>query len=98
MTFRLFTSCPRFGGQRYGEAERGKRLPDAVLKASGIDHYSILLDCKASAEGYMMDADHYLRFKGYIDALRGELDAEGYPIRYMLVVSSAFGGRDGDWR
>lgn len=96
MTFRLFTSCLRFGGQRYGEAERGKRLPDAVLKAPGDDHYSVLLDCKASAEGYVMDADHYLRFKGYIDGLRGELDAEGYPIRYMLVVSSGFSGRDGD--
>jgi hypothetical protein len=96
MTFRLFTSSLRFGGQRYGEAERGKRFPDAVLKAPGTDHYSILLDCKASAEGYVMDADHELRFKQYIDALTDELAAEGYPIRYMLLVSSAFGGRVGD--
>jgi hypothetical protein len=96
MTFRLFTSCLRFGGQRHGEADRGKRLPDAILKAPGDDHYSILLDCKASAEGYVMDSDHYLRFAKYIDTLGADLATEGYPIRYMLVVSSAFGGREGD--
>ncbi|WP_131590571.1 PDDEXK family nuclease [Mycolicibacterium setense] len=96
MTFRLFTSSLRFGGQRYGEAERGKRLPDAVLTSPGADHFSILLDCKASAEGYVMDSDHYLRFVKYIDTLGPSLDAAGYPIRYMLLVSSAFGGRDGE--
>ena len=96
MTFRMFTSCLRFGGQRYGEAERGKRLPDAVLKPPGSDRYSVLLDCKASGEGYVMEADHHLRFKGYVDTLGGALAADGYPIRYILIVSSAFGGRAGD--
>jgi len=96
MTFRLFSSCLRFGGQRHGEADRGKRLPDAVLKSPGTELFSILLDCKASAEGYLMESDHYLRFSKYIETLGADLDAEGYPIRYMLVVSSAFSGRDGD--
>jgi hypothetical protein len=95
MSFRMFTSCFRFGGERYGEARRGKRLPDAVLIPPGHDHYSVLMDCKASAEGYVMESDHYLRFKGYIDELGGQLNAEGYPVRYMLVVSSAFGGQAG---
>ncbi|WP_238963565.1 restriction endonuclease FokI C-terminal domain-containing protein [Mycobacterium paraintracellulare] len=96
MTFRLFTSCLRFGGERYGEAGRGKRQPDAVLMAPGSDHYSILLDCKASADGFVMEADDHLRFCKYIDLLRERLDASGYPIRYMLVLSSAFPGRAGD--
>ncbi|KHO28212.1 hypothetical protein QQ44_01340 [Mycolicibacterium setense] len=43
-----------------------------------------------------MDSDHYLRFVKYIDTLGPSLDAAGYPIRYMLLVSSAFGGRDGE--
>lgn len=96
MAFRLFSSCLRFGGQRHGEAERGKRLPDAVLKAPGRDHYSVLLDCKAAAEGYLMESDHYLRFGKYIDTLGPGLVAEGYPVRYMLVLSSAFKGQDGN--
>ncbi|WP_131542443.1 hypothetical protein [Mycolicibacterium vinylchloridicum] len=96
MAFRLFTSCLRFGGQRHGEADRGKRLPDAVLTAPGTDRYSILLDCKASADGYLMESDHYLRFAKYIDTLGAGLDAEGYPIRYMLILSSAFSGQEGD--
>lgn len=96
MTFRLFSSCLRFGGQRHGEADRGKRLPDAVLKAPGPDHFSVLLDCKATAEGYLMESDHYLRFGKYIDTLGSGLASEGYPVRYMLVVSSAFKGQDGN--
>lgn len=43
-----------------------------------------------------MSADDHLRFSRYIDALRNKMDTEGYPIRYMLVLSSTFSGRPGD--
>ena len=56
--FRLLTSTFRFGGTRYGEAARGKRLPDAVLEWPDGSATSALLDCKAASSGYLMDADH----------------------------------------
>ncbi|MBI4935942.1 MAG: hypothetical protein HY828_18830 [Actinobacteria bacterium] len=94
-TFRLVTAAFLFGGQRYGEAARGKRLPDAVLQWPDGSPCSALLDCKAAANGYTMESDHVLRFVEYWDALSPDLEAEGFPLRYMIVVSSHFPGLQG---
>lgn len=93
LTFRLLTHTFRFGGVRYGESARGKRLPDALLRwpTSG-GPISAMLDCKASADGYTMTADHYLRFKEYVNICRNEAEAAENDLRYMIVVSSAFTG------
>jgi hypothetical protein len=90
LAFRLFTSALRFGGTRYGESARGQRLPDAVLSLPGGVRLLALVDCKASADGYTMESDHYLRFTGYIDSLRGELEGDGDALRYLIVLSSGF--------
>ena len=93
LTFRLLTHTFRFGGVRYGEAARGKRLPDALIRwRSGGDTIAAMLDCKASADGYTMTADHYLRFKEYVRVCRAEVEAEGSELRYMVVLSSVFAG------
>lgn len=63
--FRLLTATFRFGGVRYGESARGKRLPDAVLDWPDGSATSALLDCKAASSGYLMDSDHFLRFVNY---------------------------------
>ena len=70
VAFRLMTSALRFGGERFGEATRGKRLPDAVLRWPADGRPRALMDCKATTAGYTMDSDHFLRFVGYVDALR----------------------------
>jgi hypothetical protein len=95
MAFRLFSSTLRFGGVRYGEAARGQRLPDALLTFPGPAPVSAIMDCKASADGYTMDSDHYLRFVGYVSTLRAGLDAEGGELRYLIVLSSSFAGTRG---
>jgi hypothetical protein len=95
MAFRLFTSALRFRGRRYGEAARGQRLPDAALSWPGFSPLAALLDCKASADGYLMDSDQYLRFLGYITSLRPEIEAVGQELRYLIVLSSAFAGTAG---
>lgn len=92
-TFRILTHTFRFGGVRYGEAARGKRLPDALLRwPSGGDAIAAMLDCKASADGYTMTGDHYLRFKEYVKICRNEAEGAGHELRYMIVLSSAFTG------
>lgn len=95
MAFRLLTSTLRVGGQRHGESARGQRLPDAVLSWPGTSRLVSLLDCKATADGYMMDSDHYLRFTGYIASLRAGLEADGDQLRYLIVLSSSFAGTTG---
>jgi len=95
MAFRLLTSALRFGGHRYGESARGQRLPDAVLSWPGTPRLAALLDCKATADGYTMDSDHYLRFTGYISNLQADLEADGHELRYLVVLSSSFAGTVG---
>jgi hypothetical protein len=96
-TFRLMTASLLFDGVRYGEAARGKRLPDSVLYWPDGSACSAIVDCKAAANGYTMTADHLLRFVEYCDALSPDLEAEGRPPRYIIVVSSHFPG-SGDAR
>jgi hypothetical protein len=97
MAFRLLTHVFRFSGERHGEAERGARLPDAHLRWPdyAAEDYAALLDCKASADGYRMSSDHVLRFVGYVDALRSRIEGEGYELRYLIILSSAFPGDSG---
>jgi hypothetical protein len=90
MTFRLLTLALRFGGERLGEAQRGHRLPDAVLRWDR--GKAALLDCKAARDGYVMDADHELRFANYANALSEQLQAAGAALHYIVVVSSEFPG------
>lgn len=94
-TFRMMTAALLFDGVRYGEAARGKRLPDSVLFWPDGSACSAMVDCKAAANGYTMTADHLLRFVEYCDALAPDLEAEGSPLRYVIVVSSHFPGGDG---
>lgn len=95
MAFRLLTGALRFGGVRYGEASRGQRLPDAVLTWPEATRLVALMDCKATADGYTMDSDVYLRFTGYVSALRDELETNGAQLRYLIVLSSSFAGTPG---
>jgi hypothetical protein len=95
-TFRLLTAAFLFDGVRYGEAARGKRLPDSVLHWPDGSACSALVDCKAAASGYTMTGDHLLRFVEYADALSPELEATDRPLRYIIVVSSHFPGADDD--
>lgn len=95
-TFRVLTASLLFDGVRYGEAARGKRLPDAVLRWPDGSACSALVDCKAAANGYVMDSDHFLRFVRYWDDLAPELEGDGVPPQYLLVISSHFPGTPGD--
>jgi hypothetical protein len=97
VAFRLMTAVFRFGGERYGEASPGQRLPDALLTFHSPEgkNVGILLDCKASAAGYLMDPDHQLRFEHYIANLQPELAKRDIDVRYLAVLSSSFQGRDG---
>jgi hypothetical protein len=95
MAFRLMTGVLRFGGTRHGEAARGQRLPDAVLAWSTAPRLLALMDCKATADGYLMDSDHYLRFTGYVSTMREQLEADGAQLRYLVVLSSSFSGTPG---
>ena len=93
LTFRVLSHTFRFGGIRYGEAARGKRLPDALLRwPSGGIAIAALLDSKASADGYTMTSDHFLRFKEYVRICRNEAEVTGHELRYMIVLSSGFTG------
>jgi hypothetical protein len=96
MAFRLMTNTLRCGGTRHGEAARGQRLPDAVLAWSTAPRLVALMDCKATADGYLMDSDHYLRFTGYVTTMREQLEADGAELRYLVVLSSSFTGTPGD--
>lgn len=95
VAFRLLTSSLRFEGERFGEATRGQRLPDALLRCPGPDGPALLLDCKATSSGYTMTSDHLLRFSEYATALRDQVEEEGMSLRYMLVISSSFPGTSG---
>jgi hypothetical protein len=95
VAFRLMSSSLRFGGERFGEAARGQRLPDAVLRWPGSRRRVALMDCKATSSGYTMDSDHFLRFVDYVEVLREDVQRGGHELRYMLIVSSAFPGSAG---
>ena len=99
LTFRMLTSVFRFGGVRYGEAARGQRLADSLITwpaRSPSASVAALVDCKAASRGYTMSSDHLLRISGYVEKARPELEADGYELRYFVVVSSSFPGSDAD--
>lgn len=93
--FRILTSLLRFGGQRYGEARRGERLPDAVLWWQTGTGSAAMLDCKAASGGYQMAADHLLRFEKYHELLSPELAGAGRSFSYLVILSSHFPGTAG---
>lgn len=96
LAFRLLSGTLRFGGQRHGEAARGQRLPDSVItwRKDG-QSLAALVDCKASADGYTMAADHLLRFVRYVGDVHDTLVADGHELRHVVVLSSEFPGRAG---
>jgi hypothetical protein len=51
-----------------------------------------VLDCKASRDGFEMNADDETRLCGYVTAHRGDLLVGDEPL--IVVVSSDFRGRD----
>jgi hypothetical protein len=95
-TFRILTASFRFGGVRYGEAARGRRLPDSVIFWPDGSPTAAMIDCKAASSGYRMDADHLLRFVRYWESLGPELEKEGRSLEYLGVVSSFFPGVEGE--
>ena len=95
-SFRLLTATFRFGGLRYGESARGKRLPDAILYWPDGSPTSALFDCKAASSGYRMESDHLLRFVNYWETIAPQLEEEGRDLRYLIVLSSFFPGQEGD--
>jgi hypothetical protein len=94
--FRIFTASFRFGGVRYGEAERGQRVPDSVLFWPNGSSECAMVDCKAASSGYRMESDHVLRFIGYWENMTSELRSEGRILEYLVIVSSYFPGTDGE--
>lgn len=97
VAFRMLTSTFRFGGRRYGEAARGRGLPDSVLTwpAGAADRFAAVFDSKAASSGYLMESDHLLRFQRYVSDARDEVAKEGYELRYVWVLSSSFPGPSG---
>ena len=94
----MFTAVFRFGGSATAKQRGVSEFPMTLLTwpASSGAEVAALLDCKASADGYSMSADHHRRFKEYIEDMRGEIDASGFELRYLVVLSSDFSGRPGD--
>lgn len=96
LAFKIFTAVFRFGGERYGERRRGERYPDAVLTLPGRPGVAAMLDCKAASSGYVMPADHFLRFVRYWEELEPNQSSNGIDLRYLVIVSSHFPGSEGD--
>jgi hypothetical protein len=98
VAFRLMTSSLRFGGERSGESTPGQRVPDATLlwPAASSAKLAALFDAKAAGDGYTMTGDHLLRFCSYVETLKPTVDATGYELAYLIVLSSSFPGGDGD--
>jgi hypothetical protein len=90
LTFRLLTQVFRFGGTDLGATARMEREPDALLEspARATAPFSAVLDCKASRDGWSMDADDETRLINYVEARRAALAHSDEP--FMIVVSSAF--------
>ena len=90
LTFRLLTHVFRFGGTDLGALARMEREPDALLESPvrATTPFSAVLDCKASRDGWGMDADDETRLVNYVEARRGDLINADEP--FMIVVSSAF--------
>ena len=90
LTFRILTQVFRFGGTDLGATSRMEREPDATLEApaTAASPFSAILDCKASRDGWGMDADDETRLANYVDAHRAELAHPDEP--FLVIVSSAF--------
>jgi hypothetical protein len=95
--FRLFTSLFRFGGERLGAARRGQREPDARLVQPGCTagRSSVLLDCKARRDGFVMSASDERALLEYCVSAADELRATGHPLSHLVVLSSWFPGQEG---
>jgi hypothetical protein len=92
--FRVLTATFQFGGSRLGESRRGERLADSLItwtKEDG-DAVAALVDCKASADGYVMNADHERRFRTYVEDTRADVERDGINLAYLLIISSSFPG------
>lgn len=90
-SFRLLTATFRFAGEGYGEAARGERLADSLVRFPPCaPQFAALVDCKAASDGYSMDADHVLRFQRYVADARQNMDGEEYELRHLVVLSSSF--------
>jgi len=92
--FRVLTGSLRFGGERFGNARRGERLPDALVEWRSAPTSRAMVDCKAASSGYQMEADHLLRFQRYYDELSPRLSEDGASVTHLVVISSHFPGRD----
>jgi hypothetical protein len=90
LAFRMLTQVFRFGGTDLGATARMKREPDAILEspAATTAPFSAILDCKASRDGWGMNADDETRLANYVDARRAELAHPDEP--FLIVLSSAF--------
>ena len=97
ITFRLLTTALRLGGRRLGSRQRGRRVPDGVLRWREQDRtLSALLDCKAAQYGYRMDIEDQRALVEYVNALREQETEAGFELAYVLIISSEFEGESGD--
>lgn len=96
IAFRILTTALRMGGRRLGATKRGQRLPDALLRWNEDRPISAVLDCKAAQYGYRMSIDDFRALSEYFGQLKQEEEADGYELRYVVVISSEFEGADGD--
>jgi hypothetical protein len=92
IVFRIFTSVFRFGGRRLGARASGIPAPDSILRAPipAARLFSLLTDCKAARDGYVMDIGAERAFRDYVRDYRSEAEADGDPLRYVVVISSRF--------
>jgi hypothetical protein len=90
LTFRMLTQVFRFRGTDLGATSRMEREPDAILESppGASTSFSAILDCKASRDGWSMDADDETRLANYVTAHRAELLCQQEP--FLLIVSSSF--------
>jgi hypothetical protein len=94
-SFRVLTHVLRFGGERLGEAQRGQALPDALLTLPGRPQIASLLDTKAARDGYIMSRDDQRALEEYVTTFKSSLAAGNIDLRWVVIVSSVFPGREG---
>jgi hypothetical protein len=92
VVFRIFTSVFRFGGMRLGARASGTPAPDSILRrpTGASVPFSALTDCKAARDGYVMDINAERALRDYVRDYREAAEANGDPLRYLVVVSSSF--------
>jgi hypothetical protein len=92
VVFRIFTSVFRFSGTRLGARTSGTPAPDSILNApnGASAPFSALTDCKAARDGYVMDINAERALRDYARDYREPAEANGDPLRYLVVVSSSF--------